>query len=170
MQTLDSGLWSLEPLSVCCLLYSSCLKALLTKVFKPWLLTVLSLVPWEWCWWNLRGAEQEERARVWGGTDSRHPHVCGQGLPARQRVLGFTADLRSNTGGQAFPQCIFDHWQILPGCPLSDGTKPNQVQAGLMQGSQCGWQGSLFFQQQRNYKGFYEWCEFFIRRHYVVLF
>ena len=25
---------------------------------------------------------------------------------------GFTADLRSNTGGQAFPQCVFDHWQV----------------------------------------------------------
>ncbi len=31
---------------------------------------------------------------------------------------GFTADLRSNTGGQAFPQCVFDHWQIMPGDPL----------------------------------------------------
>ncbi|VDK47090.1 unnamed protein product [Cylicostephanus goldi] len=39
----------------------------------------------------------------------------------------FTADLRSNTGGQAFPQCVFDHWQILPGDPLENGTKPNQV-------------------------------------------
>ena len=27
--------------------------------------------------------------------------------------VGFTADLRSNTGGQAFPQCVFDHWQVL---------------------------------------------------------
>ena len=30
-------------------------------------------------------------------------------------ILGFTADLRSNTGGQAFPQCVFDHWQNLTG-------------------------------------------------------
>ena len=47
-------------------------------------------------------------------------------LPVNES-FGFTADLRSNTGGQAFPQCMFDHWQVLPGCPLSDGTKPNQV-------------------------------------------
>jgi len=47
-------------------------------------------------------------------------------LPVNES-FGFTADLRSNTGGQAFPQCIFDHWQVLPGCPLSDGTKPNQI-------------------------------------------
>ena len=40
---------------------------------------------------------------------------------------GFTADLRSNTGGQAFPQCVFDHWQVMPGDPLQEGTKPHQI-------------------------------------------
>jgi len=29
--------------------------------------------------------------------------------------FGFTADLRSNTAGQAFPQCVFDHWEQLKG-------------------------------------------------------
>ena len=38
-------------------------------------------------------------------------------LPVNES-FGFTADLRSNTGGQAFPQCVFDHWQIMPGDPL----------------------------------------------------
>jgi len=47
-------------------------------------------------------------------------------LPVNES-FGFTADLRSNTGGQAFPQCIFDHWQVMPGNPLDDGTKPNQI-------------------------------------------
>lgn len=41
--------------------------------------------------------------------------------------LGFTADLRSNTGGQAFPQCVFDHWQILPGNPMEPTSKPGIV-------------------------------------------
>merc|ERR1719219_1598476 len=42
---------------------------------------------------------------------------------------GFTADLRSNTGGQAFPQCVFDHWQMYPG----DATKPeNKVYQIIM--------------------------------------
>ena len=42
---------------------------------------------------------------------------------------GFTADLRSQTGGQAFPQCVFDHWQIMPGDPLdaASNCKPYQV-------------------------------------------
>jgi len=47
-------------------------------------------------------------------------------LPVNES-FGFTADLRSNTGGQAFPQCVFDHWQILPGDPMSEGTKPYQI-------------------------------------------
>lgn len=32
--------------------------------------------------------------------------------------FGFTADLRSNTGGQAFPQCVFDHWKVLAESPF----------------------------------------------------
>jgi elongation factor 2 len=41
--------------------------------------------------------------------------------------FGFTADLRSNTGGQAFPQCVFDHWQIMPGDPKDPTTKPGAI-------------------------------------------
>ena len=39
---------------------------------------------------------------------------------------GFIADLKSNTGVQAFPQCVFDHWQIMPGDPMQKGTKTYQ--------------------------------------------
>ncbi|KAL2917375.1 translation elongation factor 2 [Polyrhizophydium stewartii] len=35
--------------------------------------------------------------------------------------FGFTASLREATGGQAFPQCVFDHWQLLNGSPLEPG-------------------------------------------------
>lgn len=46
-------------------------------------------------------------------------------------IAGFTADLRSNTGGQAFPQCVFDHWQVLQGNPLDPSTKPAQIVAEI---------------------------------------
>ncbi|KAF7243949.1 Elongation factor 2 [Varanus komodoensis] len=49
-------------------------------------------------------------------------------LPVNES-FGFTADLRSNTGGQAFPQCVFDHWQVLPGDPYDANSRPFQVVA-----------------------------------------
>merc|ERR1712070_367375 len=41
--------------------------------------------------------------------------------------FGFTADLRSNTGGKAFPQCSFDHWEAMTGSPFDDGSKTKEV-------------------------------------------
>merc|ERR1712062_771963 len=42
-------------------------------------------------------------------------------LPVNQS-FGFTANLRSQTGGKAFPQCVFDHWQLMESDPLEDGS------------------------------------------------
>ena len=36
--------------------------------------------------------------------------------------FGFTKDLRSNTGGKAFPQCVFDHWELIDSDPFKEGT------------------------------------------------
>jgi len=47
-------------------------------------------------------------------------------LPVNES-FGFTADLRSNTGGQAFPQSVFDHWQIFPGDPMDGKSRPWQI-------------------------------------------
>jgi len=45
--------------------------------------------------------------------------------------FGFTADLRSHTGGQAFPQCVFDHWQQMNGDPLDGTSKVGQIVTGI---------------------------------------
>jgi len=34
--------------------------------------------------------------------------------------FGFTSFLRQNTGGQAFPQMVFHHWETMMGDPMSD--------------------------------------------------
>jgi len=47
-------------------------------------------------------------------------------LPVNES-FGFTADLRSHTSGQAFPQCVFDHWQQLGGDPLDTTSKAGQI-------------------------------------------
>jgi Elongation factor G C-terminus len=41
--------------------------------------------------------------------------------------FGFTADLRSHTQGQAFPQSVFDHWELMPGSALDNGSKVEEV-------------------------------------------
>jgi elongation factor 2 len=47
-------------------------------------------------------------------------------LPVNES-FGFTADLRSHTAGQAFPQCVFDHWQVMSGDPFELGNKTRTV-------------------------------------------
>lgn len=42
-------------------------------------------------------------------------------LPVNES-FGFNADLRQGTSGQAFPQMVFDHWQLLPGGSPTDAT------------------------------------------------
>jgi len=37
--------------------------------------------------------------------------------------FGFTQALRMATGGRAFPQCVFDHWETIPSDPL-DAASP----------------------------------------------
>lgn len=48
-------------------------------------------------------------------------------LPVNES-FGFTTELRASTGGQAFPQCVFDHWKVLPGGnPLDAATKTGTI-------------------------------------------
>ena len=51
-------------------------------------------------------------------------------LPVNES-FGFVADLRGNTAGQAFPQSVFDHWQILPGSPTEKTSKAGQIVEAL---------------------------------------
>ena len=41
--------------------------------------------------------------------------------------FGFTQALRAATSGRAFPQCVFDHWELLSGNPLEAGSKSNEL-------------------------------------------
>jgi len=41
--------------------------------------------------------------------------------------FGFTQDLRAATSGRAFPQCVFDHFEVLGGDPTAVGTKANDL-------------------------------------------
>jgi len=41
--------------------------------------------------------------------------------------FGFTQALRSATSGRAFPQCVFDHWELVPGDVTDSGSKSGQL-------------------------------------------
>merc|ERR1712137_320324 len=45
--------------------------------------------------------------------------------------FGFVAALRQATSGQAFPQCVFDHWDNLPGDATVVGGKPEELVLGI---------------------------------------
>ena len=45
--------------------------------------------------------------------------------------FGFTGTLRAATSGQAFPQCVFDHWDLMQADPLSPGSQTADIIAGI---------------------------------------
>jgi len=51
-------------------------------------------------------------------------------LPVNES-FGFTSDLRAATSGQAFPQCVFDHWQIMNADPMESGSRAADIVAAI---------------------------------------
>jgi elongation factor 2 len=49
-------------------------------------------------------------------------------LPVNES-FGFDSALRAGTGGQAFPQCVFDHWQLMSSDPLDPTSQTGQIVA-----------------------------------------
>ena len=45
--------------------------------------------------------------------------------------FGFTGTLRAATSGQAFPQCVFDHWDHMQADPLTPGSQTAEIIAGI---------------------------------------
>ncbi|AET38061.1 elongation factor 2 Ecym_2319 [Eremothecium cymbalariae DBVPG len=65
-------------------------------------------------------------------------------LPVNES-FGFTGELRQATGGQAFPQMVFDHWATLNTDPLDPSTKAGEIVAASrkrrgMKDEVPGWQ------------------------------
>ena len=50
--------------------------------------------------------------------------------------FGFTGTLRAATSGQAFPQCVFDHWETM--------TQVRPQARALIANASCDWFVSLF--------------------------
>lgn len=81
---------------------------------------------------NVYGVLTKRRGHVF--TEEQKPGTPQMTLLAYLPVMesfGFTADLRSHTGGKAFPQCSFDHWELMSGNPMEEGSKSNEVVLGV---------------------------------------
>jgi elongation factor 2 len=77
---------------------------------------------------NVYGVLTKRRGHVF--TEEQRPGTPMMTLLAYLPVMesfGFTADLRSNTGGKAFPQCSFDHWEAMSGSPYVENSKCEEV-------------------------------------------
>jgi elongation factor 2 len=58
--------------------------------------------------------------------DGTPMHAVEAHLPVAES-FGFTGALRAATGGQAFPQCVFDHWEPMNGDPLDFEGKTGKI-------------------------------------------
>lgn len=45
--------------------------------------------------------------------------------------FGFDADLRAATSGQAFPQCVFSHYALIPSSPLQTGSQAQGIMLSI---------------------------------------
>jgi elongation factor 2 len=82
---------------------------------------------------------QDAVGGIYGTLNSRRGHVFSEeqraGTPLVQiqaylpvaESFGFTTALRASTSGQAFPQCVFDHWALVSGDPLEKGSKTEEI-------------------------------------------
>jgi len=51
--------------------------------------------------------------------------------------FGFVADLRAATSGQAFPQCVFDHWALMNGDALDPSDKLGELVQSIRKRKNC---------------------------------
>jgi len=51
--------------------------------------------------------------------------------------FGFVADLRAATSGQAFPQCVFDHWALMAGDALDPCDKLGSLVCSIRKRKNC---------------------------------
>lgn len=51
------------------------------------------------------------------------PLLCIKAHLPVAESFGFTANLRALTSGQAFPQCVFSHWEVITADPFDTKSK-----------------------------------------------
>ncbi|XP_066316582.1 elongation factor 2-like [Miscanthus floridulus] len=95
---------------------SELLHEILLRLAVPELLRVRSVAR------SLSGRAQRSRQVAYGPT----AYNIKAYLPVIES-FGFSSQLRAATSGQAFPQCVFDHWDMMGSDPLEAGSQAAQL-------------------------------------------
>merc|ERR1712070_946643 len=64
---------------------------------------------------------------AWGPETEGTPLVQVKAHLPVSESFGFVALLRQSTSGQAFPQCVFSHWEAMPGNAMETGSKIEEL-------------------------------------------
>ncbi|XP_013394736.1 elongation factor 2 [Lingula anatina] len=72
---------------------------------------------------NIYGVLNKRRGTVNEATTDRGVQYTVKAFLPVNESFGFVSHIRQETGGQAFPQCVFDHWDLLPGDVTEEGSK-----------------------------------------------
>lgn len=76
---------------------------------------------------GIYGALSRRRGHVFATEQGLGNTVTMKAYLPVSESFGFTESLREATGGNAFPQAVFDHWQLVPGDVLTDGMAKDVV-------------------------------------------
>merc|ERR1711970_1602151 len=87
---------------------------------------------------GIYGCLNQKRGHVFA--EDQRPGTPIYNLNAYLPVLesfGFVADLRAATSGQAFPQCVFDHWALMAGDALDGSDKLGELVTSIRKRKGC---------------------------------
>ncbi len=79
------------------------------------------------CPWERGCCRERARWRWWMCVACAHRGPPAQAYLPVIESFGFTGTLRAATSGQAFPQCVFDHWEALQADPLQPGSQAHTL-------------------------------------------
>jgi len=116
-------------------MYACCLTATPTLMEPVFLVNITAP---EGALGGIYGCLNQKRGHVFA--EDNRPGTPIYNLNAYLPVLesfGFVADLRAATSGQAFPQCVFDHYQLMSGDALDGSDKLGQLVQSIRKRKNC---------------------------------
>merc|ERR1739848_558868 len=74
---------------------------------------------------------------IYSCLNKKRGHVFAEDQRPGTPIYNLNAYLRAATSGQAFPQCVFDHWALMAGDALAEGDKLNDLVTSIRKRKGC---------------------------------